>query len=102
MSAVNWYNSQNSLVGFDRGQRRKSPRRPVNLAALIMDRRAGLMLRDCTMVDVSEGGARLKVEGAGSIPEYFTLVLSHGARTHRNCQVRWRSETELGVQFIRD
>jgi hypothetical protein len=74
----------------------------VQLCALIMAERGSGMLCQCTMIDVSEGGARLAVEQPSQIPEFFTLVLSRGARTHRRCQVRWRSATEIGVQFSCD
>ena len=102
MSATTWYNPRSSALNPDRVQRRKSQRRPVNLPGLVMAERGGALVCPCTMVDVSEGGARLKVEHPAKIPELFMLVLSRGARTHRSCQVRWRSATEIGVQFIRN
>jgi hypothetical protein len=102
MSATTWFNPRSSGLNPDRVQRRKSQRRPVSLSGLVMAERGGPLLCQCTMVDVSEGGARLKVEHPTQIPDLFTLVLSRGARTSRRCQVRWRSATEVGVQFIRD
>jgi hypothetical protein len=35
------------------------------------------------------------------IPDSFILALSQNAKAFRRCHVRWRSETELGVQFDR-
>lgn len=99
MRTETWHTSSGPAL-LDRSQRRRSPRRPVNIAALIMDKRDGLPLRDCTIVDISQGGAKLRVAGAATLPEFFTLVLSHAARTHRRCQVRWRSVVDVGVQFI--
>jgi PilZ domain len=102
MSAATWSTPRSSSLNPNRGQRRKSPRRTVHLTALIMAERGGPLLCQCTMIDVSEGGARLKLEDPAKIPEFFRLVLSRGARIHRSCQVRWRSETEIGVQFRSD
>ena len=56
----------------------------------------------CTLADVSEGGTKLMVEKPSIVPENFVLLLSTGARLHRKCKVRWRSETAIGVQFVQD
>jgi hypothetical protein len=58
------------------------------------------MICQRTLADVSEGGGKLLLEDASNLPDSFVLVLSFGARTHRKCSVRWRTQTAVGVQFI--
>ena len=53
---------------------------------------------DCVIRDLSEGGARLKVETAIGFPDHFTLVME-SQRARRNCRVIWRSANEIGVTF---
>jgi hypothetical protein len=55
----------------------------------------------CEVVDISDGGARLRplMCAPKTLPEKFTLILSACGRVRRSCQVIWRSTTELGVQF---
>jgi hypothetical protein len=52
----------------------------------------------CVMKDISQTGARLDVASGGSAPDVFLLILGHGLE--RWCQVVWRADHELGVQFI--
>jgi hypothetical protein len=71
------------------------------------DRVAALDLGDgsastsCEVLDISEGGARLRplMTAPDMLPEQFTLLLSSCGRVRRSCRVIWRSRIELGVQF---
>jgi hypothetical protein len=58
---------------------------------------AGALPRDCRITDVSDGGARLHVEGF-EVPQNFILWLS--LTEARECKVAWRLGHEVGVQFI--
>jgi zona occludens toxin (predicted ATPase) len=51
----------------------------------------------CTVRNMSETGAKLLVPSVIGIPERFTLALDDGRSFA--CEVAWRTETELGVQF---
>jgi hypothetical protein len=55
----------------------------------------------CEVMDISEGGARLRplMTAPDMLPQQFTLLLSACGRVRRNCRVIWRSKAELGVQF---
>jgi hypothetical protein len=55
----------------------------------------------CEILDISDGGARLRplMCAPKMLPERFTLVLSACGKVRRSCSVMWRSEAELGVQF---
>ena len=52
----------------------------------------------CQMLDISETGARLRVADPRAAPQEFLIVLTQGLR--RWCRVMWRSDTEIGIQFI--
>lgn len=52
----------------------------------------------CALVDVSQTGARLALRDSRNLPIEFLLVF--GADLRRWCRVKWRSKTQVGVQFI--
>lgn len=96
-----WYDSRRPSRTVDRVRRRKSGRRSVLRPAVLAVGEDGPAFCSCVVVDISEGGAKLKVDRPSDLPECFTLILSWGARTVRRCEARWRSATEIGVQFQR-
>ena len=60
----------------------------------------GSFVGECTMIDVSAGGARLVLATPDPLPGRFFLVLSHDGALRRLCQPVWQTETKAGVQFI--
>ena len=48
--------------------------------------------------DISETGARLKVQDVNKVPSGFQLIVEVGD-FRANCIVVWRSDTEVGVIF---
>jgi len=52
---------------------------------------------DCTVRNLSERGACLKVESPVGIPDMFDLVLDKASVYH--CRVTWRKATQIGVNF---
>jgi len=75
---------------------RKSPRRNVRYPAKI-DVGDGSAAHACNLSDISATGARLTAAAAQELPDEFTLQL--GA-VRRKCRVVWRSDNQLGVQFL--
>jgi hypothetical protein len=57
----------------------------------------GASVIDCLVKDMSDGGARLMLDGAPTVPPAFDLTLSDGRSFH--CTVQWRTITGLGVSF---
>ena len=51
---------------------------------------------DCTILDLSAGGACIDVADPSVLPK--RLVLLHG-RTKKSCLVMWRTRRRIGVQF---
>jgi hypothetical protein len=88
-----WKNS----VGADL---RKSPRRTVHQPVMMVNT-DGSMIAPSTMLDVSAGGARLKVDAEVTLPPEFILLLSKFDRSaKRRCSVAWRAEGQIGVRFV--
>jgi hypothetical protein len=76
--------------------RRRHPRIPAQTpATIILDCFTAV---SCVVRDLSEGGARLDVQGCGILPPVFDL-LADGAKEFRTCEVVWRSGDQLGVSF---
>ena len=81
-------------------ERRKWPRRTVNQPVL-MAQDDGRMIAPCTMVDVSAGGARLRLDAEVPVPNEFNLMLSKfNAGLKRRCLIAWRDERQMGVRFL--
>jgi hypothetical protein len=63
----------------------------------------GTWRRPCTMLDVSETGARLSIDGSmeGLALKEFFLVLSTVGKAYRRCELAWVNGNEAGVYFIK-
>jgi hypothetical protein len=77
-------------------ENRKYPRhsiwRPARIATL-----DGSTAR-ADLLDISQGGARLKVKQPASLPEQFLLMLS--GNIQRWSRLAWHSGKEVGVEFL--
>jgi hypothetical protein len=60
----------------------------------------GSFAGECTMIDVSAGGARLVLSTPDPLPNRFFLILSHDGALRHLCQPVWQTDTKAGVQFI--
>lgn len=84
--------------------KRKDVRRPMTqpVAILASD---GSLVCECTLRDVSDTGARLKLdikEGSAvpDIAQAFILSLSRRGNIFRQCELVWQRDGEVGVRFI--
>lgn len=77
-------------------EKRRSVRRDLHWHAYIVlnDER-----RLCQVIDISDQGAFLKVEGAADIPESFILHLTVLGPPCRSGRVMWRDEAGVGVEW---
>lgn len=75
---------------------RVAPRRRVLKGGKIVIK-DGFSTFSCTVRNLSETGALLKVSSVVGIPDTFKLVMDDGARF--DCTVVRRSAAELGVKF---
>jgi hypothetical protein len=80
-------------------EQRRSPRHSTNCRAWIEfdDHTPPL---NCTLVDISEGGARIEVASPHRLPEEFSLVLTEDAGNVRRCRIIWRADNEIGISYL--
>jgi methyl-accepting chemotaxis protein len=80
--------------------KRKQKRRAVYIQVQL--NRPGQQNLRCTLVDVSETGARLAVKDVTEVPDRFTIVMTARGVPYRKCRLVWRGANEVGVSFESD
>jgi hypothetical protein len=72
-------------------------RLPVNLMGV-----DGTWRRSCTILDISDTGAKLEVEGPVDVLQAreFFLLLSCTGLAYRRCSLVWIDGSQVGVHFI--
>ena len=86
-----------------RGESRRAPRvrlehrYPVNLLGV-----DGTWRRACFLLDVSDTGAKIEVEGSTEVlkAREFFLVLSTTGLAYRHCELIWIDGSMAGVRFV--
>ena len=56
--------------------------------------------RECTVLDVSPGGARIATDVAIDVRDRFGLALVRDRPKHQSCEVVWRRGKTYGVKFL--
>jgi hypothetical protein len=56
--------------------------------------------RQITVWDESNTGGQLLVDEHGTIPETFYIYMSLDFTSRRHCRVVWRSNEQIGVEFL--
>jgi len=81
---------------------KKESRKPrhssMNDAWVMLD--GGFAKRNCTILDLSAGGARLQLAEAGPIGNHLSLAITRDVRKATRCRVVWRKASVVGVEFI--
>lgn len=77
---------------------RGSERMRAFMAARILFNK-GMMHVDCTIRNLSEGGAKLEISGAVTLPEEFDLVIPQ-KNQRRRARLCWRQDDACGVRFL--
>lgn len=77
-------------------EHRTAPRRRVLKGGRIVIN-DGFSTFQCTVRNLSDTGARLKVVSIVGIPDTFQLVMDDGRKFA--CRAVWKTEFEIGVQF---
>lgn len=52
------------------------------------------------VIDISNGGARIKIDRTVNLPLQFRISLSERGEVTRLCQLVWRAADEIGVRFV--
>ena len=78
-------------------QRRTVPRkRTLKKGSIVFNNRRSVI--DCTVRNLSEGGALLLVNSLIGIPESFDLTIDSDSTTFA-AKLMWKRENQLGVKF---
>ena len=89
-----------SLFKFGRKStdKRRASRRKVGAKAWIrLDE--GFAVRPCQVVDLSDTGVQISLDGAQTVSGVFTLLMSRDAGVGRRARVKWRRGSEIGAEF---
>lgn len=78
---------------------RLTPRRKLRIPVTVT-LETGERIMQAVTLDVSKGGAKLKLDRSIDLPDQFFITLSERGDVQRFCRVVWRGESELGVRFI--
>lgn len=80
-------------------EKRRFRRRDIRLLCRIV-RSDGEMSGLCELLDVSQGGARIRISPDFTVSEQFILILSRDGRIRRSCRLVWRRDNFVGAEFI--
>lgn len=81
------------------GRKSRKTRRKIQREAWLAGDR-DFALRPCTVVDMHDDGAQLKVDYPERLPIRFNLTFSRSSRSGKRCEVRWRRGHSVGVKFV--
>jgi hypothetical protein len=85
------------MHAMNQPERRRQPRlRALKAARVIFP--GGYSTCDCTIRNLSPVGAKVTFESTATIPASFRLRFEDG--TTHDCAVKWRTQRELGVEFL--
>jgi hypothetical protein len=78
----------------------REPRRQLHkrLAWITVDN--GMTERECHVLDVSSGGARIATDDAMDVRDQFELTLVRDHHKREVCEVVWRRGKTYGVKFL--
>jgi hypothetical protein len=82
----------------NRAELRKKPRRHFHYGARIFTNKETPTIK-CSIVDISESGARLELKRNEELAEAFVLLLTPDGSALRHCRVVWRDGLAVGVKF---
>ncbi len=84
---------------FARGRRARSTRKSVQQPGWLVFN-GSFAARPCTVLDLSESGAKIEASDPSPVRTKLRLALSRDVRTGRPCEVVWRRGNTFGVKFI--
>ncbi len=78
--------------------RREHPREDTSLRARVFYGQGMAHWADCTIVDLSKGGARLQISAIYPLPPRFVVLQLNGGMVY-DVRTRWRRGDMTGVAF---
>jgi|SRR5581483_3253687 len=90
--------TQQDMPALDPADRREAPRTEVaGRYTMRLDPGGGREPLNCTLLDFSVTGARLKLPQDVPLPDKVQMLI--GGLAH-NCRIAWRKGTIVGVDFL--
>lgn len=89
--------SSETVAGRQEERRRHPRQRVLKRGRIVLNN--GNSTVDCTIRDISEGGARLRLGGDFAAPENFDLLFLESS-LRRKVVRRWQIGTDIGVEFL--
>lgn len=78
---------------------RAHPRHIVSIGGKIIVQSKEPVTINCRILDLSDGGAKVKIEGSEILPAHVLLYESYQQNIYE-CSVRWQKEDTVGLMFI--
>jgi PilZ domain len=78
----------------------REPRRQLRNRTTWMSLNDGATRRECTVIDVSPGGAKIVTDAAIDVRDRFDLALMPDQPSRHECEVVWRRGRTYGVKFV--
>ena len=66
-----------------------------------LDIGSGRPLLACTLIDISQSGAKLALDDAAQVPPTFGLRLTRDGSPTFSCRIVWRNTDALGIAFAK-
>ncbi len=78
----------------------REPRRQLHKQPAWITVDDGMTKRECFVLDVSPGGAKIMTEAAFDVRDRFGLALVLGHPKRQPCEVVWRRGKTYGIKFV--
>jgi hypothetical protein len=78
----------------------REPRRQLHQRLAWITAGNGVTERECHVLDLSSGGARISSDDAMDVRDQFELTLVRGHHKRELCEVVWRRGKTYGVKFL--
>mgnify|MGYP005856096817 CR=1 FL=1 len=84
----------------DNYKKRQALRRKLHIPVVVITDSGGQRIAQAETLDVSNSGAKLKIDPSIELPEQFLITLSESGEVQRLCRLVWRTDAEIGVRFV--
>ena len=88
------------IVDERRAKVQREPRRQLHKQPAWITVDDGMTRRECFVMDVSPGGARIVTDAAFDVRDTFGLALVPDHPKRQPCEVVWRRGNTFGIKFL--
>jgi hypothetical protein len=88
------------IIDKPRAKVQREPRRQAHKQAAWITLDDGMTKRECLVLDVSPGGAKIITDAAFDVRDTFGLALVPTHPKRQPCEVVWRRGNTYGIKFL--